>query len=64
MTDTTVKKVVSEHSPTGSMGQKYLVSGVLKYAKTGWASATSATHSAQPRKRLGRYFPAYSPPGP
>jgi quercetin dioxygenase-like cupin family protein len=28
MTDTTVKKVVSEHSPTGSMGQKYLVSGV------------------------------------
>lgn len=26
-TDTSVKKVSSNHSPTGSMGQKYLVSG-------------------------------------
>ena len=27
MADTTVKKVKSEHSPKGEMGQKYLVSG-------------------------------------
>lgn len=27
MTDTTVKKVSSAHSPRGAMGQKYLVSG-------------------------------------
>ncbi len=27
MSDTTIKKVDSEHSPTGSMGQKYLASG-------------------------------------
>lgn len=27
MTDTTVKKVDSAHSPVGEMGQKYLVSG-------------------------------------
>lgn len=27
MRDTTVKKVDSEHSPTGQMGQKYLVTG-------------------------------------
>lgn len=27
MTDTTVKKIASAHSPTGEMGQKYLVSG-------------------------------------
>ncbi len=28
MTDTTVTKVSSEHSPRGSLGQKYLASGV------------------------------------
>ena len=27
MTDTTVKKIDSKHSPRGSMGQKYLASG-------------------------------------
>lgn len=27
MTDTTIKKVNSEHSPTGSLGQKYLTCG-------------------------------------
>ena len=27
MTDSTVKKIDSHHSPSGSMGQKYLVSG-------------------------------------
>lgn len=27
MSDTTIKKVDSKHSPTGEMGQKYLVSG-------------------------------------
>lgn len=27
-TDTTIKKIDSEHSPTGEMGQKYLASGV------------------------------------
>jgi quercetin dioxygenase-like cupin family protein len=28
MGDTTIKKVNTQHSPTGTMGQKYLVSGV------------------------------------
>ena len=28
MNDTTIKKVASRHSPKGTMGQKYLVSGV------------------------------------
>jgi len=28
MSDTSVKKVVSEHSPKGEMGQKYLASGI------------------------------------
>ena len=27
MTDTTIKKIDSDHSPEGSMGQKYLASG-------------------------------------
>ena len=27
-TDTTIKKIDSQHSPTGDMGQKYLASGV------------------------------------
>lgn len=29
MADTTIKKIDSDHSPSGSMGQKYLVSGKL-----------------------------------
>lgn len=29
MADSTIKKIDSDHSPTGSMGQKYLVSGRL-----------------------------------
>jgi quercetin dioxygenase-like cupin family protein len=28
MTDTTVTKIDSSHSPTGTMGQKYLASGI------------------------------------
>jgi len=28
MSDTTIKKVSAQYSPTGAMGQKYLVSGV------------------------------------
>ncbi|MFY4728868.1 cupin domain-containing protein [Nitrospira sp. BLG_2] len=29
MADSTIKKIDSDHSPSGSMGQKYLVSGKL-----------------------------------
>ena len=49
MTETTVKKVSSAHSPRGEMGQKYLVSGKQVSMRL-WDAEAAGTEKA-PRRR-------------
>ncbi len=49
MGDTSVQKVMSEHSPTGEMGQKYLASGV-SVAMRLWENE-EPNDDKEPRKR-------------
>lgn len=49
MTDTTIKKIDSDHSPTGEMGQKYLATGI-SMAMRMWENVP-AGQDKEPRSR-------------